>query len=433
MAQKIQQANIFGRLGSGIGQGLAEQLPKEIERTRLSKGLQDFEKESSGLSPLQQYARIAGIPGITPSMLQVLPDILKQQNARQSLIQGSEARKKSEMEPIIRKSKKAPAETEGTPSITTPSSLEATLNPYIPRSLEQLQQRAGELLKEQPGLYLDPKDALQEDQQFQQQQQALESKRGKQQDVQSRLEKELESQVGTLGARIPGNVFSEYQDKAINALKPKSEGGEGLTEKQAAKKYGNELFNVAKDYQAISTLGDLKLITRSPSGNKSAIRSIVKSAKERGDQENIMNEIIANQKLSPSKASYLTYPVTDNKELSNSISSLQDITPKFTVSRGFPEYPTLPENELLEKTRKASEKIAKNIKPTDSILSIAEELKSRGYDPKAFVDYVDQNRKKLNITERQARELNQPRDFTPTINDMWMFYFSGLDPIVETK
>lgn len=37
--QKIKQGNIFGRIGSGIGQGLAEHAPKEIERSRLASGL----------------------------------------------------------------------------------------------------------------------------------------------------------------------------------------------------------------------------------------------------------------------------------------------------------------------------------------------------------------------------------------------------------
>ena len=57
----VKQPNIFGRIGSGIGQGLAETLPKEMERGRLSQGLQQFEKESGNLKPVQQYTRLAEI------------------------------------------------------------------------------------------------------------------------------------------------------------------------------------------------------------------------------------------------------------------------------------------------------------------------------------------------------------------------------------
>ena len=80
MAQYIKEANIFGRIGSGLGQGLAEQIPQEIERNRLTTGLRNFEQDAGGLSPIQQLSRLAAIPGITPQMLQSFSELAKQQN-----------------------------------------------------------------------------------------------------------------------------------------------------------------------------------------------------------------------------------------------------------------------------------------------------------------------------------------------------------------
>ena len=40
MAQYIKNANIFGRIGTGIGKGVNEQLPKEVEHQRFRSGLQ---------------------------------------------------------------------------------------------------------------------------------------------------------------------------------------------------------------------------------------------------------------------------------------------------------------------------------------------------------------------------------------------------------
>ncbi len=87
----VGQGSLAGRLGSGLGKGLAEQLPKEFERERLKTGLEQFAKESSNMSPLEQATKLFGIPGITPQMVQVLPELLKQQQLGQSLKSPSKA------------------------------------------------------------------------------------------------------------------------------------------------------------------------------------------------------------------------------------------------------------------------------------------------------------------------------------------------------
>lgn len=74
--------NVFGRIGKGIGKGLSEQLPKEIERSRLSAGLKKFEQESQGLTPLQQFTRLASIPGMTTEHLHTIRPLLEQQRKR---------------------------------------------------------------------------------------------------------------------------------------------------------------------------------------------------------------------------------------------------------------------------------------------------------------------------------------------------------------
>src|ERR1700690_3118350 len=78
MAQQIKQANIFGRIGSGIGKGLSEQLPKEIERNRLAAGLKEL-GERKDLTPFQAFSAAPSLPGSTPQIQQTSGNLLMQQ------------------------------------------------------------------------------------------------------------------------------------------------------------------------------------------------------------------------------------------------------------------------------------------------------------------------------------------------------------------
>ncbi len=89
MAQEIKQGSLFGRVGSGIGKGLAEQLPEEMNRGRLSAGLKNFEQDHQNLNPMQQLARISAIPGITPQMIQSFQELAKNQNQGNAYRKGT--------------------------------------------------------------------------------------------------------------------------------------------------------------------------------------------------------------------------------------------------------------------------------------------------------------------------------------------------------
>src|SRR5260221_4789961 len=54
--------NIFGRIGKGLAKGLSEQLPKEIERGRLSAGLKNI-AGNKDLSEVERYAELLKLPG----------------------------------------------------------------------------------------------------------------------------------------------------------------------------------------------------------------------------------------------------------------------------------------------------------------------------------------------------------------------------------
>lgn len=93
MAQKISLGSFWGRLGTGVGEGLAEQMPKEMDRSRMKKDLKKFEDEASGLTPLQQTSRLASVYGMTPGMMQNFKDVIMQQNLSDAYRRAAEGDK----------------------------------------------------------------------------------------------------------------------------------------------------------------------------------------------------------------------------------------------------------------------------------------------------------------------------------------------------
>lgn len=434
--------NVLTEIGAGVGQGLSEQLPKEVERYQLSKGLQNFAQQSGQMSPMEQLAYLSSIRGITPQMIQSFGELAKQTAQAGALkrgipgeIKGETAKdlKKEEIgSKFPRKSQEQPTQTGQQPpvSITTIDPIQATTKPYIPKSYDEILDRAGQLYNENPALYKnDPQNAIQaavtEDTLNQQRSQALQTQRKGEQDVQTRLQSELQAQADRAAVKVPDNVYSDIETRAFDDVRLGKK-----TELEAAQHYKKELDKISRDYESIRSLGTMKLLTKSASGNKDALRSLQRKFKDRNDLENFADTIITENKLSPSKAYYLAYPSIDEKQLAKQLGNTPELEKKMSFRKGYPEM-EIPPEFIREKTLEVSEKLAPLLGQNGSPLAIAEELKARGYDPMEWMRYLDKNKKNLNLNARQERELDKPRDFANTLNDLWMFYWSGLDPIVN--
>ncbi len=433
MVQQItKQGHISGRIGKGIGQGLAEQVPKEIDRYRLSQGLQQFEKDSGNLNPLQQLTRLSAIPGITPQMIQSFGELAKQQAQAGSLRRGVPSQNGNQPQQPQADKNKFPSrqnlggEKQPAKSITTTEPVQNTINPYIPKTYDQIIDRASELYEQNPALYKnDPNNAIQaatqEDSQNQAINQSQQNKRKTQQDVQTRIQQELKTQADNAGVKIPDNVYSGIEDEAIDAVNSGK-----MTELEAAKHYKKKLDAISRKYEAVKTVGKGTLITRFPKENKDALRSIRNDFKQRDDLENFADTMVSENGLTFPKSRYMAYPISEIKELNNTIKSLPELELDTTLFED-----AVHPDKARKATLGAAPKIAQEMGQKGSPLAIAEELKSKHYDPYAWMEYLDKNREKLKLAEWQARELDKPRSFVPSIDDLWMFFFSGLDKIVE--
>lgn len=440
MVQVFQPTgNTASRLGSAFGKGLSEQIPKELERYRLSQGLKSLAKNAKDLSPLEAYAETAAIPGITPAMLQALPEIIRQQRMGQGLSNLSNAQQPQGEPGFQSREKPSPFPKEpqtGTgkpsPSITSLEGIEETTKPYIPMTYEEKLALAGQLFKKQNDIYPTPEAAMQGaeniDQSKLSRSQAIQNQKLGEERVQNNVRDELAKQVQALGSHVPGNVLSDIQDRALDDVRTGKK-----TEIQAAKDYGKEIDEISRDYQKIEEIGDGSFF-KTAKGNRDAIKNLQEKFEKRNDLRNFKDSLVANQLVSQSKASYLAYPPNRNKELSNTLVKLEDINTKTNPKTTLPEIISDEDRNL--KTLNAALKIAPvngkgSLKPGDSLLSIAEELKAKGYDPQAWMNYVGKYKDKLNLSKLQLDELSNPTDFTNSLNDIWMFSFSGLDKLVE--
>lgn len=427
MSYQVKQGNIFGRVGEGIGKGLGEQLPKEMENYRLKSGLQELQKEAGNLDPLEFATKAYGTYAITPQMVQSLGEL-----ARSKQIENSLKPKGREENPFISKNELT-QEKPSTPSITTRAPIEATLKNELAPTLEDYQSEAGRLIQERPDYYagrpeLAMADAEKKYNLARQRNIDLQTRRQNEQQVQNKVISGLQERADRLGATglVPGNVYSEVEQKAISSILPKSEGGEGLTEEEAKNKYGKELDAIAKDYQAIKTVGGRDVLSKNPEVNKKNLEEIRQGFKKRDDLENFAKSLQAAQNISPSKSYYLAFKPSDIKELNNALVKLPELkkekVPYSTTKAVNPEI-------ARESTFKYAPELFKAMGTEGSPLAIYEELNARGYDGEAWMDYVSKNSKKL--TEVQANQLKEPRGRLPTLDDAWLFYFSGLEKLLE--
>jgi len=411
-----QKGSLAGRIGAGFGEGFSEQAPKEFERYRMAQGLEKFQNQSGGRSPIQNLAAISSIPGVTPQMIQSFGELSKQQAQANALANRKELENRPPPSPFPDR-KRGGQPGSDIPSITQPKPLEQIQEGYIPPTYEQKLDRAGELYNANPGLYQNnPQLAIdavdQEETQKKAITEAYEKKHQNLTDIQDNVVNRLKAHSERLGVnKVPANVYSKVEDEAIKATKPKKDGGGGLTEQQAMKKYGDKLDEINRQYEAVDTIGNWGMTARKPSSTLRNIESLQKDFKKRDDTENFADTLIDSSGLSPLMAYSMADPVKEYKQLNSYISKLPRIND------------TKSEDPAYE-TEKISENLF-NMMGEGSPLAIAYELKRLGYDPNTWLDYVTKNKDKLKV--KQGRQVDKPVNVFGTLNDWWLSSWSGIE------
>lgn len=429
MAQEIKQANIFGRIGSGLGQGLGEQLPKEIERGRLSSGLENLNKQQN-LSPQEYFTKALSIPGLLdrPQVIQSLENLARQRAVMNS-VQQQQQNVNNQLRNPAQNQRNIGGEPSGYSSATTKEGVKATLNPYIPPSGPEIENMARQKLANEPYIYPNIESARSavnnEIAANTAQSNAQINKRNLQQDVQTKAQKELKDEIATRGANIPGRMMSNLQKQAIQDVKD-----EKLTENEAGIEYGKQAEKIDRDLSKVRGWGGIDLITNKPKDLFSSVRAIREKYPEREDRRDLAEIMVGENGLSPQFAFGLMMPVNETPELNKELKSLPNIKPRIEKAVGLPGLAGLgfskPKSiDPISKTREISPKLLKSMGTTGSPLAAMYELEKKGYSPDEFKSYLLDHKKQL--TEDQYDELGlTQKGFSGLLNDIWFRSFTGI-------
>ncbi len=407
MVQVIdQQGSIFGRIGKGIGQGLADQLPKEMDRIRLSSGLRGLEN-SKETSPLAQLSEVYSIPGITPEIANQALEYRRQQgiiqeaqnkNPGQDYQQQQQpqqtARNQVQKEPQIDKSR------------PVSSQRQEEQEPIVRRknTPESWTQRGLELHQQSPLRYRTLEQGIaQAQQEYVNEQANIEQ-------VNSDFNNILAEKLHKGGSESYGDVLGDLQQSFRKEAEDAVISGK-MSPKEAVRHYTGEALEFAKSRQKLKEVGSLSWLSGTREGKKDSLSEIRKEYAKHDRLDEYKNDLISYEGMSDAAASRFAYPLSpEAKEVVNKSTS---IASKLKSSFSYDGI---------------ADKIGSSIKDKDSILGIAYELDKNGINGDQFMSSLQKeyNAGKFKLNARQAKELQASRNFRSTINDVYYFSLGGM-------
>lgn len=406
--QKIKQANIFGRIGTGIGQGLSEQLPKEIERGRLASGLNNLSKQE-GLSPFQQFAGLASTPGITPQMIQSGGELLRQQAYLGALKNQYGAQKELQAagKGYIPTQKELEEPVRGErPTLATPEATKESYKTFIPPTEQEERKDAFQNFQQNPARYnYDFDKALGERKAItnrnQEIQKAYQTEEGIATEKEEKVKTALKDEINKLGlSHIPPKAYQKFEEKILNSILSKKEGGEGLTQEQAIKKYSKELNQADRNYLDLGSLS-----AWSPRDFNRRVNALQKEFAARGEEQPMMDQLVSDYQVSPLYAAHKAYPIKNGE-----VPTIDKVKPKIGAGGiGGVSIPKM--NDI------TYEQLKKEMGKTHSPLSIAYDLQENRQDPRGWLKYLDNHRDNLEVW--QADQLSKNINISD-LKDAWL-------------
>ncbi len=445
---KIKNANVFGRIGSGIGKGLAEQVPKEIERSRLSSGLKELAAKKD-LTPFEQFAELSAIPGATPQMIESGTKLLREQGLRNNFAKAAGRGLKQEkafsteqqqipqgrvLEDVqfanLDKRKGAFSETikntdfvspmeQGQPQILEKNPLRPEAVPALPwtqerrieeladlqqkfpnATQEQLMQMASDAESRELAL---PKAVQEQDEYFRTKQKEAESA------FTSRLEELLQKEGTAVYGDLTGTTLANLKRSMAADLRanPKA------TIEDVSNKWAQKGYQLGQTKTQLKDFASRDITDKIFKGKEAydKLKTYSKIFKDTGNSEEFYN-ILKDKgpggfSMSPQGAAYVAY------DRSKPVQEYIDNTKNQSLLKSFVK-------PKISSTQRAID-VSNKISPDDSLLAIAKDLKEKDltFNEAEFFNELGRDLEKFN--PRQQREIASGKsDVFADWGDLWI-------------
>ncbi len=464
MSYSVKYAPLSARFGTGFAQGLAEQVPKEIERYRLASGLKDFANKSGDQTMMQNYAQLLSIPGVAqnPQLLQTFGELAKQEGIRnayakkgnQTENQSTSSTPKSNFDIKSHLMKQAlnqkPAQTQQEQSNLSRQSNQPTLPSNMPRMEEAkanppaasenplseqfippspwTQQRQESSINEafdrgiartfdEASNYANQQRTLYE-QAPEKYREQLDYKKSVDNEVDDLFDKDMQIRLQKEGKETYKDLTGDLQLN-LKKLARNSVATGKMTPKQAAEYYSKKALDLVKDKGRVLEIANRDIFDRLiPHKKDESIKNLMNISKrfdDLGSSEDFYNLLKTDNVndtgrqeglgLSPGGAAIIAYPRTEN---------VKNLIKETKISSKNPQ----------ESTREFAQNLFKQMTPKDSFLAIARQMKHQdsNFDEYAFFDYLRENTDQYGSNARLNREVDQGvSDFFPNWRDIGLF------------
>lgn len=448
MVQIIEANDIGEKIGKAFGQGLSDQIPKEYGRIRQGQRLDDFMKQRSGQSPLEQGVSLLK-SGLTPEAIYALQPLLEREGAINEAKRNLESGKIPTGGKIPEKTpfpiEKPPGITLGKPGltekapekrITTPEGFKKIIEPFVPKTADELKLEADQEYLDNPYTIKTRENAFNfvtnreniRKSNYEQEQSALLRGQDQVAKLRSNIEGKLSNKLqkspksDQFYRQVPATILERMSAEAERKLSdPKNK----KSNEQIEDEVTNDLFRVGQAQKNVESRARESLFSGeySPKKINDTIDGAREAYKKVGGLEEFADSLVADMGMTQSFANYKAMP-PENKEMNKWIKS-QKKPDRFSFSI---DNLTNPNKLAIQ----AADQFSNVAKDNDSILSYATQLKALNINPRTFVDRINENKRAglFKPSEFHNNELQKGYQF-PSLADAWIMTITDNDKLLE--